>query len=115
MDGFHKTVFSREVLDFLEIKKDLWYLDGTLGDGGHTIEILKKGGKILGLDVDPESISRANNRLQEEGISSSRYILKQGNFSKLEEIINEIDPNLSFSGMVFDLGVSTLQLKTPQR
>ena len=44
MEGYHEPVLLREVLNYLKVKKDNWYLDCTLGDGGHSLGILKAGG-----------------------------------------------------------------------
>ncbi len=62
MEGYHKSVLLREVIDMLNIRRDAWYLDATLGDGGHSIEILKLGGKVLGIDCDPQAIERVEKR-----------------------------------------------------
>lgn len=111
MDGYHKSVLLQEVVEYLQVKKDCWYLDCTLGDGGYCLEILKNGGRIIGIDADPEAIKRTKGRFSEEGVTEDKYIFNQGNFSKLDEYISD----KKISGVVFDLGVSTLQLKDPKR
>ncbi|OGE34494.1 16S rRNA (cytosine(1402)-N(4))-methyltransferase [Candidatus Daviesbacteria bacterium RIFCSPLOWO2_02_FULL_40_8] len=111
-DSYHRTVFPREVLDYLDIKERSWYLDVTLGDGGHSIEILKSGGLVVGIDVDPEAIKRAEKRFQSAGIDNSKYKLIQGNFREIDGLI---DLQMQFAGCVADLGVSTLQLKVAER
>lgn len=109
--GYHKSVLVKVVLRYLEIKRGAYYLDATLGDGGYSLEILKQGGKILGIDVDPQAIERASKRFQEAGIERGRYILRLGNFSNLDQYSS----GLIFDGILFDLGVSSLQLDTPDR
>src|SRR3989344_5151718 len=111
-DSYHRTVFPREVLDYLDIKERSWYLDVKLGDGGHSIEILKSGGLVVGIDVDPEAIKRAEKRFQSAGIDNSKYKLIQGNFREIDGLI---DLQMQFAGCVADLGVSTLQLKVAER
>lgn len=111
IESYHKPVLVKVVLRYLEIKKGAYYLDATLGDGGYSLEILKRGGKILGMDVDPQAIERASKRFQEAGIERGRYILRLGNFRDLDKYSG----GLSFDGIVFDLGVSSLQLDTPDR
>lgn len=111
IEGYHKSVLVKVVLRYLEIKKRGWYLDATLGDGGYSLEILKQEGKILGIDVDPQAIERASKRFQEAGIEWGRYTLSLGNFRDLDEYSS----GLSFDGIIFDLGVSSLQLDTPDR
>ena len=59
---FHKSVLRREVLEALNIKKGEIYIDATIGGGGHTKGILEFGGKVLGLDLDPDAIRRVANR-----------------------------------------------------
>lgn len=109
MQGYHKSVFLNEVIEALRVKKDKWYLDLTLGDGGHSKEILKLGGKVVGVDVDPEALKRAGPRL--EGA-----VLVQGNFRDIENLIKQTElKEQKFAGAIFDLGVSSLQLETPQR
>ncbi len=112
MDGYHKSVLINEILEFLDVQKDLWYLDCTLGDGGYSLEILKKGGNIFGIDADPQALSRSTKRFEDEGISEDRFILKNGNFSQIDELVGK---NQEIRGIILDLGVSTLQLKDPKR
>ena len=107
--AYHRPVLLGEVLDALKIGQG-WYLDATLGDGGHSLEILRLGGKIVGIDVDPEAIERAGRRFESLGIDKSRYLLIQGNFRDIDSLIQ-----IEFDGVVFDLGVSSLQLDTPSR
>ena len=58
MSNYHIPVMLKEVLDFLQIKKDHWYVDCNLGGGGHTKGILEKGGNVLGIDLDPDAIKQ---------------------------------------------------------
>lgn len=116
MGGYHKSVLTKEALDFLNIEKNHWYLDCTLGDGGHSLEILKRGGRVVGIDVDPQALERAKKRLQGEGYSEQDFKLIQGNFRDLKNLIAQTElADQKFVGAIFDLGVSSLQLETPQR
>ena len=56
MSDYHIPVMLYEVLENLEIKPGGWYVDCNLGGGGHTGEILEKGGKVIGIDLDKEAI-----------------------------------------------------------
>lgn len=116
-EGYHQPVLLREALEPLQVKRDEWYLDCTLGDGGHSLEILERGGRIVGLDVDPEALARTRQRFKGKGIPEDRFILIRGNFRDLGELLNRQAETrgLEFKGVVFDLGVSSLQLETPQR
>lgn len=112
MDGYHKSIFVKEILEFLDVVDGKTYLDLTLGDGGHSLEILKKGGNIVALDVDPEAIERARERFKGAGIDERRYKLIQGNFREIERLVGQ---EIRFTGAIADLGVSTLQLKKADR
>ena len=115
MEGYHKSVLLREVMDALNIR-DAWYLDATLGDGGHSIEIIKRGGRIIGLDVDPQALLRVQKRFEEEGIGKEKYRLVQGNFRDIQNLINQqTESEIKFAGAIFDLGVSSLQLMSPEK
>lgn len=109
---FHIPVLLQEVINFLGIKKDCWYIDCNLGGGGHTKAILQKGGKVLGIDVDPDAISEARKCLDK--ISSDRIIFCQNNFIHLKRLIQEYSLK-QVSGILFDLGVSSYQFDNPTK
>lgn len=123
MEGYHDSVLLNEVIEGLDIKEGKWYLDCTLGDGGYTRAIIERGGKVLGIDVDPQAIERVLKRFGDEQIKESSFKLVQGNFRDLENLIEQIPiksvqtENLDqkFAGAVFDLGVSSLQLDSPEK
>lgn len=122
MEGYHEPVLLREVLEYLKVKKDSWYLDCTLGDGGHSLGILKLGGNVVGLDVDPKALERAIKRFEEEGIDKDRFRLIRGNFRDLKNLMTQADladqkfgAKSNLAGAIFDLGVSSLQLESPER
>lgn len=112
MEGYHRSVLLKEAVAALEVKRDGWYLDCTLGDGGHSIEIIRRGGKVVGLDVDPQALARVQKRFIDEGIKEDRFELVLGNF---RDIKNLIKTETKFAGVLFDLGVSSLQLESPDR
>lgn len=115
MEGFHDPVLLWELIGFLQVECEQWYLDCTLGDGGHSLEVLKLGGKIVGLDVDPEGLKRAEARFKEAGYTDQDYKLFQINFRDLKSLLQAEFLGQKFSGVYFDLGVSSLQFETPQR
>ncbi|MDP3973648.1 MAG: 16S rRNA (cytosine(1402)-N(4))-methyltransferase RsmH [Candidatus Daviesbacteria bacterium] len=121
--GYHRSVLLKEVLGALNIR-DAWYLDCTLGDGGHTIEIIKRGGKVVGIDVDPQALGRVRKRFGIEEIDRNKWKLIVGNFRDLKKLIlKQTDlkdqkfagAKSYLAGAIFDLGVSSLQLETPSR
>ncbi len=118
MDSYHQPVLFKQVItNVVGDKAAGWYIDGTLGDGGYAVEILRQGGKVVGIDVDPQALERAESRFKSLGIDSSNYRLIQGNFSDLKNLILQQTElkNLGFKGIILDLGVSSLQLDNPER
>ncbi len=112
MEKYHEPVLLREVIEALEVKRGKWFLDCTLGDGGHALEILNGGGNVLGIDVDPEALKRAKERLGKFG----RLVLIRGNFRDIKNLLMQTElKDQKFKGALFDLGVSSLQLEDPER
>src|SRR3989344_4861249 len=64
MSNFHEPVLLKEAIAGLRVEKNKKYIDATLGGGGHTIEILQRGGIVLGLDVDREAIEYVQERIK---------------------------------------------------
>jgi 16S rRNA (cytosine1402-N4)-methyltransferase len=121
MANFHKPVLLKEVLNYLNIKKEELYLDATVGGGGHAAAILEKGGRILGIDCDPAAVKAAREYLSQAcpiPVSNRGYgvswRLAQGNFAHLKTIA-EKEGFSPVAGVLFDLGVSFYQLKRSQR
>lgn len=115
MEGYHRSVLLKEAIEALGIKSGKWYLDLTLGDGGHTLGILKLGGNVVGIDADPEALERTRGRLREFG-KSGRFVLIRGNFRDIKNLIKQTEAvDQKFEGAIFDLGVSSLQLGSPGR
>ncbi len=108
MKKFHQSVLLDEVIDWLDVKSGSLYIDATVGGGGHTQEILARGGRVLALDRDPQAVEYLKKR------KLGNLILVNGNFAH----INSIAVKFGFqkvSGIIFDLGVSSHQLEIPQR
>lgn len=107
----HTPVMVKEVIQLLNPSEGI-YVDATLGCGGHSLEILKRlssESKLIGIDRDDSAVSYAKNFLND-----SRVILKKASFSKLKEVLSELNIE-KIDGIVFDLGVSMLQLKDMDR
>lgn len=113
MSDYHIPVMPKESIEFLNIKKGEWYVDCNLGGGGHTELILKAGGNVLGIDLDPDAIWEVRKRLKNY-IDEGRLILTQTNFLNIGEAVK--NKNITkVSGVLFDLGVSTHQLEEAER
>ena len=110
MDGYHKPVLPTEVVEFLHIEKGKKYIDATLGDGGHTLEILKLGGSVLGIDYSQFSIDNASARIAHLKLSAN-FKAVLGNFEDIYELAHQTDFT-DVSGIIFDLGYSSSQLET---
>ncbi len=106
---YHKPVLLKEIIENLKVRKGKRYIDATLGDGGHSIGILKKGGKVLGVEINEKALERAKERIENEDLSRS-FIGVLGNFKNIEEIAKENGFN-KVSGIVYDLGYSSFELE----
>lgn len=115
MERFHHvSVLLAGVLDGLKIKPDGIYVDATLGGAGHSKAILDRlgpQGMLVGIDQDPAALSAAKERLS--GRSDQVKLLK-GNFSELKPLLASVGIE-KIDGILFDLGVSSHQLDTPER
>ena len=113
MAKFHEPVLLKEVIGYLNIKPGRKYIDATVGGGGHSKAILKLGGQLLAIDCDPEAIEAARERLS-TACPDASWRLTQGNFKDLAKIAGKYGFE-KIDGVLFDLGVSSYQLETPQR
>ncbi len=107
----HKPVMLAEVVEALQVQAGKRYVDCTLGSGGHAEAILQRilpHGQLLGIDADTEAISIAKARLAD---FRDNVILVHGNFANIHSICEE-NNFLPVHGILFDLGISSLQLDT---
>src|SRR3989344_3970825 len=110
----HKPVLLKEAIDFLNPQPGEFFIDGTLGEGGHGHEILKKipNGRFLALDLDNDSLKRCQEIIEAEFPTPNFQFLKfrQGNFSEIAEILKQ--ENLpKADGIFLDLGFSSWQIE----
>ncbi len=112
MNAVHISVMREEVLDGLHIEPGKKYIDATVGAGGHAVEIVKRGGIVLGIDTDPTAVRIATTELEKTGVTGWKVI--QGNFRDIEQIAKK-EGFERVRGVLFDLGVSSMQLDTPER
>ncbi len=110
---YHKSVLLNEGINALNVTKGRKYIDATLGGGGHTLEIIKRGGIVLGLDADQEAIEfvKKNYELR---IKNYELRLAKGNFRNIDVLAKENGFG-KVSGILFDLGISSHQIDTAQR
>ncbi|MCK5212481.1 MAG: 16S rRNA (cytosine(1402)-N(4))-methyltransferase RsmH [Dehalococcoidia bacterium] len=103
-----------EAMEGLRTSPGGTYVDCTLGAGGHSRAILERiqpTGRLLGIDADPAALRLAGQALSEFGES---FVSAQGNFSNLESICRE-KGFTSNDGILFDLGISSMQLASAER
>ena len=112
-EAHHISVLLDECIENLNIKPQGIYVDGTLGLGGHSLEIAKRldGGKLICIDRDESAIERASKRLSEV---QDRVSFVHGNFSDTATILESLGIE-SVDGLLYDLGVSSPQLDESER
>ena len=111
---YHRSVLLNETIDALKIDPDGIYVDCTLGGAGHSFEIsrrLSERGRLIGIDQDADAIEEARKKLSD---SRCQIDLVQKNFSDLQEILSELRIK-KIRGLLFDLGISSHQIDTPER
>lgn len=118
MSKFHISVLLQEIIEGLRVEKGKKYIDATIGGGGHAFEILKKGGIVLGIDVDEDAIKHVGEewkiKSRELNIQEENLVLAKGNFREIDKIAH-LKGFDKISGIIFDLGVSSHQLETAER
>ncbi len=110
----HQPVLYQEIITALRPKSPGCYVDATVGAGGHAWGLLQESspaGHLLGLDVDPQALALASQRL---AVFGDRVILIQASYTTLTEQLQHLGWE-KVDGIVLDLGVSSMQLDTPQR
>ncbi|MGB6838890.1 MAG: 16S rRNA (cytosine(1402)-N(4))-methyltransferase RsmH [Microgenomates group bacterium] len=120
---YHESVMVREVLENLGLKRaplknQVRVIDATLGTGGHSLAIIKIGGRVLGIDLDEEILEIAKKRLEKAcpALEKDRapFKLVNGNFKDIDKIAEGAGFK-KVDGVVFDLGVSNIHLKSSSR
>ena len=114
MEFKHKSVLLNETIESLNIKPDGIYVDGTLGGGGHSLEICKRlgdGGRLIGIDQDEDAIEAATKRLKDY---KDKVTIVHSNYNNIKSVLNNLKID-KVDGIVLDLGVSSYQLDNPER
>ena len=114
MTTLHRPVLYQEIIHALQPKSPGRYIDGTVGAGGHARGILEAcapDGSLLGFDFDSQALALARETLAPYG---KRVILAQASYLSLLETMQQLGWD-TVDGIVLDLGVSSMQLDTPER
>ena len=108
----HIPVLLNEVIKFLNIKKNGIYIDGTFGNGGHSVKILENlgiKGVLYAIDRDPDAVLSAKN------IHDTRFNIIHGKFSKIFHYAKEKNIIKKINGILLDLGTSLAQIENSDR
>lgn len=124
----HESVLLEEAVDGLRIRPDGIYIDGTIGGGGHSSEIVKRltdKGRLIGIDQDEEALAAARERLAPY---CDRILFVHDNYENMENAVRRLfeeteagagssflSPAGCVDGILLDLGVSSYQLDNPER
>lgn len=115
---YHVPVMMNECCDLLNIRPRGIYVDCTMGGGGHTRAILERGGRVIGIDQDPDSIERVK-RLLSSYIAAGDLEVIQTNFRNIRDAIASSklvgDGDGVVDGVLMDLGISSFQIDEATR
>lgn len=112
MEFKHESVLLNETIEYLKVKPDGVYVDGTLGGGGHSYEILRRlpRGRLIAIDRDMDALYAASVRLKD--FNNVTYV--HDNYKNIKNILKNIDIE-RIDGAILDLGVSSYQLDEVKR
>ncbi|GAB6088374.1 16S rRNA (cytosine(1402)-N(4))-methyltransferase [Alkaliphilus crotonatoxidans] len=103
MNFKHVSVLLEESIEYLNIKPQGTYVDGTLGGGGHSLEIAKRlneKGLLIGIDQDENALKAAGERLKDY---TDRFKAVRSNFSHLSDVLEQLEI-AEIDGLLLDLG-----------
>ena len=110
----HISVLYKDIIAALRPKSSGRYVDATVGAGGHAWGLLDASspdGQLLGLDLDPRALELANQRL---ALFNGRFTLLHSSYTTLLQSLQRLGWD-HVDGIVIDLGVSSMQIDTPER
>jgi 16S rRNA (cytosine1402-N4)-methyltransferase len=111
---YHTPVLLQEVLKYLLTEKNGFYVDGTLGGGGHAKAVFQEldcDGKVIGIDLDDDALEASGRQLEQFG---DRYRAVKGNFRNIKSVLSQLGIN-SVQGILLDLGVSSFQIDAAEK
>jgi len=110
----HRAVLLNEAVAALAVKPAGVYVDATFGRGGHALKVMEgldQSGRLLAIDKDPEAVAVAQ---QQFGVDA-RFLIQQGSFAMLSQLVEAQGLTGKVSGVLLDLGVSSPQLDDASR
>ena len=113
MSVLHTPALVEEAIEWLRIQPDGTYVDATVGTAGHALAIARRltTGLLVGMDRDPRALEIARERLKDYG---RKVILVHEEFSRISEVAGNLRLR-PLDGVIADLGVSSLELDSPER
>ncbi len=113
MEFSHKPVLLEEVIKGLNLKPGMTIIDGTLGGGGHSAEILKRiipNGKLVGIDRDDDALAHCKKKFE----NSPAFTPVKANYKDIKQVCKGLQID-QVDGILLDLGVSSFQLDNENR
>ncbi len=110
----HVPVLRDETLEWLVVREDGCYFDGTFGRGGHSRAILQRlapSGRLYAMDRDPAAVEAG----QALALADPRFVIGHGEFARMREFLSAHGVVGELDGILLDIGVSSPQLDEPQR
>jgi 16S rRNA (cytosine1402-N4)-methyltransferase len=115
MENLHTPVLLKEAVEAMNIRPDGQYIDCTLGEGGHSIEILNRlseRGRLLSLDADQNALDFVQTKYPQQ-LKKGSWQVRKTNFSRIADVANELQ--IVPDGILMDLGLSSRQLESRGR
>lgn len=112
----HIPVLLKEILEWLDPKPGEWFVDATANGGGHLLALAERiapGGKILGIEYDPDVYKQLSMTVSKSSYQNAIRIIN-GNYANLSRILADMKWE-SPAGILFDFGISSLQLEKSGR
>ena len=114
----HIPVLLDECLEYLKLKPNTTFVDATLGGAGHSLEVAKAigaGGTLIGIDQDEVALAAASERLGAlpDDVRPELHLLR-GNCGSLDDLLVQVEVP-AIDAILFDIGVSSVQIDTPSR
>lgn len=115
--AFHIPVLLKEILELLDPQPGQTIVDGTLGGGGHSLELAKRinpDGTLIALDLDPAAIEEAKKKFSELPELKTKVILLKDNYRFIRNIINDLGVK-EVNAILIDIGISSYDLEGSNR